>query len=219
METKKDYHALQSDANFVKILQHIQRISTAFEEHIQHTASLAYHIHNFYVVFQTAKEDLHTFVRNFRAHRDTIKDFGGTLGAHPVLVAQRLNVDISELNNKDGALWADAKKAAMNEGSSGKSFADGVEEAFKHLGLLHDRTKKAEEEAEEEFAALMLLRKANREKYKSLSRALQDDKARGTDNYPRTVAAAMHLLASHRPNTHEPRNQNQHTTTTVSSLC
>ena len=207
LETQRDYVKLRREGNFVVILKMIRRISTAFEEHVQHAASLAYHIHTFFNVFQSAREDLHEFVKNFKAHRDTIADFGGSLGVHPSMVAAILKLSIEDYRRPDGAFWQQAKDEALALSSKGRSYEEGVDEAFKCFTEALQQVLDAESMAGEEFAAMMLLRKANREKYKSLLRSLQDDRARGTDNYPKTVAEALHLLSSHRP--HETRSVTQ----------
>ena len=67
------------------------------------------------------------------------------------------------LKNQNGFLWTTAKQGALAEMDATKTFQDGVNAAFKHIGEMYDRINTAEREAEEEFAALMLLRKANRE--------------------------------------------------------
>ena len=108
LETKEDYADLVDDADVIGILQRIREISTAFEKHLHQPESLATHVHAFYTTYQGSKEPLHEFVKNFHAQKDTIDDFGGTIGIHSCLVAKHLGISTSEYQRKEGTLWTKA---------------------------------------------------------------------------------------------------------------
>ena len=167
----------------IGMLQMIQEISTPFEQYLHHSASLVCHSYQLHNKFQGRDDPLHNIFGEFEAQVQTLTDYGCDISTHPAMVASHLGCEIADYKF-GGSLWEKAKTAAKALEASDDAFDNGVEAAFKVIGGLMAKVKDAEAAAQDEFAAMLLLCKANKEKFRRLLDNLRDNKVRGTDNYP-----------------------------------
>ena len=196
LEARSTYKSIVEEPDMIGMLQMIREISTSFEQHLHHPASLAYHTYQLHHNFQGRDDPLHEFFGEFEAQVQTLTDYGGDIGTHPAMVASHLGCEIADYKF-GGSLWEKAKTAAKALEASDDAFDNGVEAAFKVIGGLMAKVKDAEAAAQDEFAAMLLLCKANKEKFRRLLENLRNDKVRDTDNYPRSLATAKQLLSNH----------------------
>lgn len=199
LHTKDDHSSIINDGDVLNLLAHIREISTAFEEHLYRPMSLAAAIQQFLTTYQR-ETPLDEFVKTFNAQRQTINDFGGSTGIHPILVCKHLNITVSEYKQKKGPMWDKINKLTADSSMNDeyvKGFAEGIKQATAMMRTNHDAISEAERKAVEEFEAVVLLKNAHKQRYETLIQTLSDNLAMGKNTYPTKTSQAFHLLTNH----------------------
>mmetsp|Transcript_17782 Transcript_17782/g.43896 ORF Transcript_17782/g.43896 Transcript_17782/m.43896 type:complete len:499 (-) Transcript_17782:1877-3373(-) len=198
LESKERFLESFNKGDVLKVLSYVRQISTNFEEHIYPHAALATALGQLFGMRQGKDEPLNTYIENIGSQLRTIKDYGGSPGLHPSIVAKVLGVSTEEYSTKTGPLW-ETVKAVADGANASTDFKAGAQAAFTEMEKVNKRINQAEEHALEQFEALLILRNSNKAKYQDLRRSLQNDMARGNDNYPKTKRTAYELLSHHVP--------------------
>ena len=173
LETSAAFPTVDSCKDPIGLLKIIQGLCCSYDSKTQSVMATVASQKKLFTFFQRDGMDNSTYHREFMAHVDTIKTYGGmgAIGITPTFVAQKLQ-----------------------EMVTAGTCQDSTNPSKEELGVAH-------KDAQDEFLACLMLSGANRERFGPLRNELANQFGFGNDLYPKTPYACLQMMNRRRDST------------------
>jgi hypothetical protein len=87
IEATDDYEDIKTKSNILELLKAIKIVAYKFDHHRQQEISVTGVIEDLFS-YRQDKQTIDVYHKNFKSRCDVIEQFGGSLGAHPIVIAR-----------------------------------------------------------------------------------------------------------------------------------
>jgi hypothetical protein len=170
LETSAAFPTVESRKDPIGLLKIIQGLCCSYDSKTQSVMATVASQKKLFTFFQRDGMDNSTYHREFMAHVDTIKTYGGmgAIGITPTFVAQKLS-----------------------EMFTAGTCTDSADPSTDELGIAHKAVQ-------DEFLAALMLSGANKDRYGALRNELANQFGFGNDLYPKTPDACLQMMQAQR---------------------